>query len=108
MTDAPTSRSRPLALDTGTSTDAAAGASPAVLGTVRARILELLTERSSTDDELRARYYARAAHPGWPQVTDQRLRTARAHLVRDGLVRDSGAIAWSELGNRATQWEAIP
>lgn len=100
-----TARSRPLALDSGTSTDAADLASPAKLGTVKTRVLDLLRERPCTDDELVAEYLARTAHPAWPVVTPQRLRTARAALVREGSVRDSGAIGFSDLGNRATVWE---
>lgn len=99
---------RPMALGSGTSDDAEGGASPERLGRVRAGILELLREHPGTDEDLAERYQERTSHPAWPRVTDQRLRTARAHLVRAGLVRDSGALAFSTLGNRATLWEAVP
>ncbi len=93
-----------MGLDTGTSAEAADAATPAKLGTVRAAVLELLREHPSTDEELCARYAARGG-PRYPTVTDQRLRTARAHLVRDGAVRDTGALAFTSLGNRCTLWE---
>lgn len=95
-----------MVFDTATSSDAADLASPNTLGIVRAAILEILRDHPATDDELSARYNARGG-PRFPTVTDQRLRTARARLVRQGLVRDSGAIAFSALGNRATLWEAV-
>ena len=97
-------RRKPLALDTGTSSDAADKISAATRATVTSAILRLLSEHSATDDEISARYAERGG-PDHPKVTDQRLRTARAALVRDGLVRDSGALAFSALGNRATLWE---
>lgn len=103
----PNARRQPMALDSGTSSDAAAAASAATLGLVRQGILELLREHPGTDPELSVRWNARTGHPAWPKVTDQRLRTARKSLERDGLVRDSGAIAFTPLGNRCVLWEAI-
>ena len=97
-------RRRPLALDSGTSSDASDRTSTSTRFLVREAILRLLIEHPATDDELSARYASRGG-PSYPKVTDQRLRTARAALVREALVRDSGALAFSALGNRATMWE---
>ena len=44
-------------------------------------------------------------HPYFPQVTPQRIRTARAQLVRDGLVVEAPMLGHSDLGNPASIWE---
>lgn len=98
-------RRQPMALDAGTSSSAADRASSSTIGLVKAGILEILATRPCTDDEIHDAYMARTAHPRFPVVTPQRLRTARVALVRAGLVRDSGQIAYSRLGNPATAWE---
>lgn len=102
-----TYRTRPMALDTGTSSDAADTATSDVLGVVKDHIIALLTEHPRTDDELIAAYSERTGSPLWPRVTPQRIRTARADLVRDGQVRASDALAFSDLGNRASLWQAV-
>ncbi|GMM94628.1 hypothetical protein [Microbacterium sp. MTN4-26] len=99
-------RAAPMALDTGTSSAAAAKASRNTIGAVKAGIIEILSEHPATDEEISTRYNVRVGHPRFPKVTDQRLRTARAALVREGTVRDSGALAFTSLGNRCTLWEA--
>ena len=99
-------RARPMVLDTGTSTRADAVASKATRERVRAVITTILREHGAmTDEEIGEEYAKRAgSHPLVPVVTPQRIRTARASLVRDGLVRDSHALGFSRLGNRATVW----
>ncbi|WP_198517805.1 hypothetical protein [Microbacterium lacus] len=97
-------RRKPIALDTGTSSDAAVKLSSTTRAAVMKAIISILRERAATDDEIAAEYAMRGG-PSYPIVTPQRLRTARAALVHEGLVRDSGALAFSTLGNRATLWE---
>ncbi len=99
-------RARPMVLDNGTSAHADAVASRATRDRVRAVIITILSECGVlTDEEIIDQYSQRAgSHPLVPVVTPQRIRTARASLVRDGLVRDSHAIGFSRLGNRATVW----
>ncbi len=98
-------RNIPMGLDPATSSTAAGRAPSSTIGIVKAGILEILATRPQTDDEIADAYMARTAHPRFPVVTPQRLRTARVALVRAGMVRDSGQIAYSRLGNPATAWE---
>ena len=58
----------------------------------------------ATGDELVSRYAA-AKHPS---RTPQRIRTARAQLVAEGLVRAAPEPGRSALGNRATLWQSVP
>ncbi|WP_404475108.1 hypothetical protein [Microbacterium aerolatum] len=100
-------RAQSMALDTGTSSDADERFTLTGKARVRAAITVILTEagRPLTDEEIVERYQARAGgHPSWPSATPQRIRTARAELVRAGQVRDAEILAFSNLGNRATAW----
>lgn len=99
-------RTRPMAADTRTSADAGDLLSKGGHDRLRAAITTTLTENGPlTDEEIIVRYDARSGlHPAWPKLTPQRIRTARAGLVRDGLVRDAEMMAFSSLGNRATAW----
>jgi hypothetical protein len=99
-------RTRSMAVDPGTASDAGDQATPAVRDRVRAVIVTILKERGPlTDDEIIDQYTARAgSHPLVPVVTPQRVRTARHGLVLDGLVHDTQAFGFSTLGNRATVW----
>lgn len=101
-----TTRARPMALDSGTSADAAEVTPAAVRDRVRAVVVTLLREYGPlTDEEIADHYLARAgAHPAVPLVTPQRIRTCRHGLVVDGLVHDTQAFGFSKLGNRATVW----
>ena len=100
------SRVKPMALDTGTSSDAADSIARADRERVQAMITVILAEAGAlTDEQIVERYQARAGnHPSVPWVTPQRIRTARAGLVRDGYVRDANQMAFSSLGNPATAW----
>lgn len=102
-------RNTSMALDSGTSSDAGAQQSSRTRDRVRAVIVVILREFGPlTDEELADQYLARAgAHPLVPLVTPQRIRTARHSLVLDGLAYDTGAIAFSKLGNRCTVWGLI-
>lgn len=95
-----------MALDTRTSSDADETLSLAAKERVAAAITVILSECGAlTDEQIVSEYNARAAaHSSVPQVTAQRIRTARAKLVRLGSVRDAGLVAHSKLGNRATAW----
>ena len=99
-------RAEPMALDTGTSGDADNALPTAAKERVAAGIMVVLAESGAlTDEQIVEKYHARAAaHSSIPQVTAQRIRTARAKLVRTGRVRDAGLLAHSRLGNRATAW----
>lgn len=100
------SRTSPLALDTGTSTDADDSLPKSAKERVAAAITVILNECGAlTDEQIVDKYTARAAaHHSVPQVTPQRIRTARAELVHAGNVRDANLLAFSKLGNRATAW----
>lgn len=99
-------RTEPMALAAGTSSDADDALSPAAKERVAAAITVVLSENGAlTDEQIVEKYHNRAAaHPSVPRVTAQRIRTARAKLVRTGRVRDAGVVAYSHLGNRATAW----
>lgn len=99
-------RTRSMALDTDTSSDAAEVITRADMNRVRAAITVILSESGPLiDEQIIERYEARAGdHPSVPWVTPQRIRTARAELVRAGQVRDAEMMAFSSLGNRASAW----
>ena len=99
-------RTAPMALDSGASSEADDTLTPAAKEHVAAGIMVVLAEYGAqTDEQIVERYNARAAvHSTIPKVTAQRIRTARAKLVRTGQVRDAGLLAHSRLGNRATAW----
>lgn len=73
------------------------------LTALKRAILALLAERPRTDSALIIGYAA----AGHPFRTPQRIRTARAELVRKARVRDSGRDAPSPYGNRSTVWEIV-
>jgi|TARA_B100002052_G_scaffold233018_1_gene216003 hypothetical protein len=98
-------RKRAMALDIGTSSTADLIANPEVLGWVKTAVLRILRQCPRTDDEIIREYNARVPHPYFPQVTPQRIRTARAQLVRDGLVVEAPMLGHSDLGNPAAIWE---
>lgn len=95
-----------MALDSGNSSAADDTLSSAAKERVAAGVMVVLSEHGAlTDEQIVEKYHARAAaHPSIPHVTAQRIRTARAKLVRTGRVRDAGLLAHSRLGNRATAW----
>ncbi|TQK19114.1 hypothetical protein FBY40_1605 [Microbacterium sp. SLBN-154] len=99
-------RTRALALDSGTSLEAAALQTDARTSRVQAVIMSILAEYGpQTDDEIVDRYNARAgAHPAVPTVTPQSIRTRRRELVVAGKVREADAFGFSKLGNRASVW----
>lgn len=101
-----TSRARPMAIDAGTSSDAAESLDRSDRERVAAAITVILSEFGAlTDEQIVDRYTARAgANPSVPRVTPQRIRTARSELVHVGQVRDANLLAFSKLGNRATAW----
>ncbi len=99
-------RTRPAALDSGTSLEAAALQTNARTDRVKAVIMSVLAEYGpQTDDEIIDRYNDRAgAHPAVPTVTPQSVRTRRHELVIAGQVREADAFGFSNLGNRASVW----
>ncbi|WP_341579004.1 hypothetical protein [Microbacterium schleiferi] len=98
-------RKRAMVLDLGTSSTADLIANPEVLGLVKTAVLRILKQCPRTDDELVREYTDRGPHPYYPLVTAQRIRSARATLVRDGLVVAAPMLGHSDLGNPATIWE---
>lgn len=102
-----TTRTRSMALDSIPSLEAADLQTPEKIGHVKVAICGILVEHGPiTDDELIDHYTTRCGtHPAVPKVTPQSVRTRRAELVRDGIVRESPAMGWSKLGNRAATWE---
>lgn len=89
--------------DPETSWDAAMSISEEKLSKVDVAILDLLAEKPRTDEELFVVYVTR----GYTLVTPQRIRTARAHLVRANKVRDTNTTRKSRLGRKSTVWETV-
>jgi hypothetical protein len=99
-------RVRSMALDTGTSLEAAALQTTRRTDRVKAVLLDLFAAHGPmTDDDLVDRYSERAAaFSTVPTVTPQSVRTRRHELVVAGLLHDTQAFGFSKLGNRATVW----
>ena len=101
-----TSRVQPMALDSGTSSEAAHLQTREVRERSAAIIVSLIAEHGPlTDDALVEHYRARAhAYTSVPLITPQAIRTRRSELVHAGQVRVAHTDARSDLGNRATAW----
>lgn len=66
----------------------------------RAKVMALLSEGPATDATLLARARARGV-----LISDSGLRTRRAELTAQGLVRDSGRVEKSPSGRASIVWE---
>lgn len=86
---------------------AAASAPPSTLNEVKEIVVRILADLGPlTDDGIYDEYEASARRLGRaPRVTPQRVRSARAELVRDGRVVADLTPGWSRYGNRATLWD---
>jgi hypothetical protein len=94
---------------TDPSTSHAAAAS--VRGTPDKRgacLLALATCGPCTDEELFTYYLRQVPAQGWPMQSPSGLRTRRAELVREGLVRDSKMRSLTVAGRRSILWEVSP
>lgn len=98
-------RTRPAALD-GHSLEADLSAEPDVKVRVEIEIRDILRRiGAGTDDQIIAIYDSRVEHhPGVPAVSEQRVRTARAAMVRRGTVGADPVSGLSKRGNTATRW----
>lgn len=115
---APASVTEPRArkTDRATSQRAARRAAVGDLSATQTNILHLVREYvrkhgvGITDDQIVVEFKRYAAEN--PETvrcpSPQRIRTARADLVRLGYLQDTGQIAPSDLGNDATTWEPKP
>lgn len=111
---------RARSTDRATSHTAAERAALGDLSATQARVRDLIRAHvvrigvGVTDDQLVIEFKSFAlanSHDEYGKVrcpSPQRIRTARADLVRLGYVRDSGQLAPSELGNPSTAWETVP
>ncbi|MDQ1130236.1 hypothetical protein [Microbacterium sp. SORGH_AS_0888] len=99
-------RVRPAALD-GHSLEAELSLDPETKAKVEVVVLDILRRIGpATDDQIVTIYHSRAEHyPGIPNVTEQRIRTARATAVRKGLVGANAVAGVSRHGNPATRWQ---
>ncbi|MEW1706611.1 hypothetical protein AB0230_05140 [Microbacterium sp. NPDC089190] len=100
-----TTRTRPAALD-GHSLEADCSVDPAVKVRVEVEIRDILRRiGAGTDDQIIAIYDSRVEHyPDVPAVSEQRIRTARAAMVRRGAVGADPKSGLSKRGNTATRW----
>lgn len=98
-------RTRPAALD-GHSLEAEFSIAAEVKARVEVVIFDILRRiGAATDDQIIAIYNSRAEHyPDVPQVTEQRIRTARAAMVRRGIVGAHPVTGLSRHGNTAMRW----
>lgn len=101
-----TTRTRPMATD-GHSLEADLSASSDTIAKVEGVILDIVDRIGpATDDQIAVIYHHRAEKiPSVPNVTDQRIRTVRAELVRKGLIRANSTAGISRHGHRATRWQ---
>lgn len=97
--------SRPAALDTH-SLEADVSLTQEGMSRVQAEIITILAESGPlTHDETYDQFMARAhMYAGIPRVTEQRVRTATAALVRRGLVTAAREAGVSRHGHKATRW----
>lgn len=98
-------RTRPAALD-GHSLEAELSIAAEVKARVEVVIVDILRRiGAATDDQIIAIYNSRTEHyPNVPRVTEQRVRTARAAMVRRGVVGADPVAGVSKHGNAATRW----
>jgi hypothetical protein len=101
-----TTRTRPAALD-GHSLEADLAVDPEVKVRVEIEIRDILRRiGSGTDDEIIAIYDSRVEHDSdVPPVSGQRIRTARAAMVRRGIVGAHPISGISRRGHTATRWQ---
>lgn len=95
------------ATDPTTSHEAAAS----VRGTTSKRaacLLALATLGPCTDEQLFDYYQQHGPAHGWPMQSPSGLRTRRAELVREGVVRDSKMRSLTASGRRSILWECSP
>lgn len=99
-------RIRPAVLD-GHSIEADLAADTEVKARVEVEIRDILRRISAgTDDEIIAIYNSRVEHhPDVPAVSEQRIRTARAAMVRRGIVGSHPVSGTSRRGHTATRWQ---
>lgn len=72
-------------------------------------ILDILRRiEAATDDQIVTLYQKRAeAYPDVPRVTEQRIRTARAAMVRRGVIAAHPQAGVSLHGNTTTRWRPV-
>lgn len=98
--------SRAAVLD-GHSLEAELAAGDGIKARVELLIHDILRRiGSGTDDEIIAIYDSRVEHHAdVPPVSEQRIRTARAALVRRGIVGAHPVPGTSRRGHTATRWQ---
>lgn len=79
------------------------------MSNTHASVLELLDEYGPlSDEELVWRYRSLEVKRSYPNVSDQRIRTARADLVRRGSVREyEGHKEKSQRGRPMRLWQSV-
>lgn len=101
-------RARAAVLD-GHSLEADLAVGPEVKVRVEVEIRDILRRiGAGTDDEIIAIYDSRVEHhPDVPAVSEQRIRTARAAMVRRGIVGSHPMSGTSKRGHTATRWQLM-
>lgn len=96
---------RPVVLDAH-SIEVETSLTPEGMARVDAEAITVLAENGPlTHDEIYDQYKARAhLYTGIPRVTEQRVRTAVAGLVRRGLITAAREPGVSHHGHKATRW----
>lgn len=99
-------RARAAVLD-GHSLEADVAFEPEVKVRVEVEIRDILRRiGAGTDDQIIAVYDSRVEHhDGVPAVSEQRIRTARAAMVRRGIVGAHPVAGTSKRGHTATRWQ---
>jgi hypothetical protein len=91
--------------DPESSWEAAASQTRGKVSVVKTAVFALLAAPGHTDESLYAAYLAYCdGHSSMPRVSPQSVRTRRAELVQQGLVKDSGRLGRSERGNKSIIW----
>ncbi len=80
------SRARAMAVDTGTSLEAALSQTETHTTTVREHIVAILRDGPMTDDAIRAAYEVRVRTHDAPMASPSSLRSRRSELCRSGTV----------------------
>ncbi len=98
-----TTKAKARKTDPATSHEAAASITLGELSETKRGIVALLTLQDMTDEELFARYFQGAEKGYWNHASQSGVRSRRAELVRDGVVR-AKAYSKTKFNRTTTVW----